>query len=161
MNYRTKFKSSGDIWFQIPALILWTLVVTLSFGNYNGPLYSIQSTMNLIGVIQFIVGLTTMILAQYTLGYNYSSFLVIREDHKLIKHGLYKYVRHPVYTGGIIAAFAIPVFTSSVQGFLVLLLIIPVLFYRMGIEENMLIEEFGDECREYMENTSRLIPFLY
>ena len=99
MNYRMKFKASGDIWFQIPALILWILVVTLSFGNYNGPLYSIQSTMNLMGVIQFIVGLTTMILAQYTLRYNYSSFLVIREDNKLIKHGLYKYVRHPVYTG--------------------------------------------------------------
>ena len=161
MNSQTKLKASGDKWFQIFGLILWTMVLVLSVRTYNGSLYSIESTMNLIGFIQFIVGLSTMIYAQINLGHNYSGLLVIKEDHKLIKHGLYKHVRHPVYTGGIIVVFSIPVYTSSVLGFLAAILIIPLLIYRMGIEETMLIEEFGDEYREYMSNTKRWIPYLY
>ena len=161
MNNQTKREASGDKWFQLFGIILWISILFLSLGNYNGSLYSIESTMNLVGLIQFIVGLSTMIYAQLNLGHNYSSFLVIKEDHELIKHGLYKHVRHPVYTGGIIVAFSIPVYTSSVLGFLAAILLIPLLIYRMGIEETMLIEEFGDEYREYMSNTKRWIPYLY
>ena len=161
MTSQRKLKASGDIWFQIFGLILWTLVLFLSLRTYNGSIYSIESTMNLIGFLQFVVGLSTMIVAQITLRHNYSGFLVIKEDHTLIKHGFYKHVRHPMYTGGIIVAFSIPVYASSVLGFLVAIMIIPLLIYRMGIEEKMLIEKFGDEYREYIENTKRWIPYLY
>jgi len=89
MNNQTKREASGDKWFQLFGIILWISILALSLGNYNGSLYSIESTMNLVGFIQFIVGLSTMIYAQLNLGHNYSSFLVIKEDHELIKHGLY------------------------------------------------------------------------
>jgi protein-S-isoprenylcysteine O-methyltransferase Ste14 len=161
MSYRVKFKAPGDIWFQLPGLILWIIILIFSFGDYKGPIYSIGSTANIIGAILFSIGLLIRLIAAYTLGMNYSSFLVIRKNHKLIKRGLYKYVRHPVYTGVFIGAFAIPVYTSSIPGFLMFLLSIPLFMYRMEIEERMLIEEFGDEYRDYMENTWRLVPFIY
>ena len=123
MNNQTKREASGDKWFQLFGIILWISILFLSLGNYNGSLYSIESTMNLVGLIQFIVGLSTMIYAQLNLGHNYSGFLVIKKDHELIKHGLYKHVRHPVYTGGIIVVFSIPVYTSSVLGFFAAILL--------------------------------------
>jgi len=52
-----------------------------------------------------------------------------------------------------------PVF-SSLYGFILMLELIPLTIYRIKIEEKMLIEKFGDEYREYMKKTKRLIPFV-
>ena len=56
---------------------------------------------------------------------------------------------------------AIPLVLSSVYGFLVMLGIVPLFLYRIGIEEKMLIEKFGDEYLQYMKRTRKLIPLIY
>ena len=92
---------------------------------------------------------------------SYSPTLEVRENHKLVKKGPYKCIRHPIYTGTIIAVIAIPIFTSSIVGFLLALLSIPLLEHRIKNEEKMLIEEYGDEYREYQESTWKLVPWVY
>jgi len=47
------------------------------------------------------------------------------------------------------------------KSFLLMLGLIPLMLYRIKIEEKMLIEKFGDEYRQYMEKTKKLIPFIY
>lgn len=114
------------------------------------------------GLALIIGGLAVMLVAQITLWRSYSSTLVIREDHQLITHGIYRFVRHPIYLGGLTAViFGIPVFTSSLYGFLVLIVLIPVILNRIGMEERLLIEEFGDEYRSFQKTARKLIPFIY
>lgn len=56
---------------------------------------------------------------------------------------------------------AIPLFLSSLYGLLIMSALIPFIFYRIRVEERMLIEEYGSEYKKYMENTRKLIPYVY
>ncbi len=151
-----------DRLFFFPAFIAWILLLVItSFGNIQSPFFSLSSPMNILGVLIFIVGLIITVNAQMTLKLNYSSTLRIREGHQLITHGIYKYVRHPVYSGVILRAFAISIYASSLLGFLFALTAIPLFNYRIGVEEKMLIEEFGDEYLEYTKATWKLFPYIY
>ncbi len=145
-----------------PALIIWLiLLMGASFQNLQRPLYTMQSPMNVVGALIFIVGLIITVNAQMTLKLNYSSTLKIKEGHQLITHGIYKYVRHPVYTGTLLRTFAIPIYTTSLLGFLFALTGIPLFNYRIGVEEKMLIKEFGDEYLEYSKKTWKVFPYIY
>ena len=150
-----------DRLFLIPGLIVWTLVLIISFGNLRAPLFSLTSPMNVAGVMLFLTGLTIRVSAAATLNKSYSPTLEVRDDHRLVKHGLYKYIRHPIYTGLFLGVLAVPVYASSLLGFLIALMSIPLVIYRMGVEEKMLSEEYGDEYLEYMKATWRLIPYVY
>jgi len=151
-----------DILFFFPAFIIWLiLLMGTSFQNLQRPLYTMQSPMNVVGALIFIIGLVITVNAQMTLKRNYSGTLRIREGHQLITHGIYKYVRHPVYTGTLLRTFAIPIYTTSLLGFLFALVGIPLVIYRIGVEEQMLIEEFSDEYLEYTKATRKLFPYVY
>ena len=150
-----------DIWFQIPGLILWIAILVASTRDYMGSLYVVRSPINLVATVLFGVLLVFRIWSHVVLDRSYSATLEIRDDHRLVKTGPYKYIRHPIYTGTILSIMCIPVFTSSLSGFLLSLLGIPLIIYRINNEEKMLVEEYGDEYREYQENTWRLFPFLY
>ena len=54
----------------------------------------------------------------------------------------------------------IPLFFPSIRGFILMLDLFPA-FYTGKIEEKMLVEKFGDEYKEYMKQTKRLIPLIY
>lgn len=93
---------------------------------------------------------------------NWSPVLEIKEGHKLITEGIYKYIRHPMYTQswlwvilqGIVAAnWFVLVFGIVTWGFMY--------FTRVFYEEKMMIEEFGDEYLKYMQHTGRLLPKLF
>ena len=117
--------------------------------------------VNLVGVGFIVIGLALRIVARLTLGRQFSYALRTLDEHKLIKHGIYKRVRHPAYTGDLLFWFGVALLLSSLNGFLILLLLIPCFTYRTKIEENMLIARFGDEYREYMKTTKRFLPYLY
>lgn len=87
--------------------------------------------------------------------------LQIVERHQLVKDGLYKHVRHPIYLGETLRNFGFVLIPSSIYGALLIAVATIFLFFRMGIEEKMLIEVFGDEYKEYQKNTKKMIPYLY
>lgn len=118
------------------------------------------SMWNIAGLTLFVVGLTIALVAVFTLRRFYLSTLVIVGHHQLITRGIYRYIRHPVYLGCIIAILGVPVSAPSLTGFLLMLLLIPIILIRIRMEEEMLIEEFGDAYRVYKETTRKLIPFI-
>ncbi len=110
-------------------------------------------------VILFALNLVLFIWCHKSLGENWSSGLEIREGHKLIQKGPYRKIRHPMYThfwlfiisqGLILDNWIVMVYGLIAWGTLY--------FLRVGKEEEMMIEEFGDEYKEYMKKTGRLIP---
>ena len=163
------------IFFGIPALSVFTLgLIVCAHSVYIGIvstlvnitkrptiLQDIESN-KIIGIVVFLIGLSYAIIAVTTLKSNYSSTLVIREDHKLIKHGVYRFSRHPVYIGVLVACIiGIPVFSWSLPGFIVLSVLLPIVLFRIKIEENLLLKEFGKEYEDYKKSTKKLIPFIF
>ena len=117
--------------------------------------------VNFVGLGLFLIGFSIRRVAKRTLGKYYSYDLRTLSDHKLIKHGIYSYVRHPISLAAIIYSLGIPLVFSSLCGFLLMLGLIPLFLYRIGIEESMLLEKFGEEYRDYMKKTKKIIPFVY
>ena len=150
-----------DVVFQVSGLLLLVAILIVSGRGLYSPGVMVLSPRTVVAVLMFIVGLAISVSAQVTMNKNYSWTLEIREGHTLVTSGMFRYVRHPVYLGGFTRIIAIPVFTASLPGFVLGLLSLIVLNYRIGLEEGMLIEEFGEEYEWYKERTWRLFPYIY
>ena len=149
--------------FVIPATLVFALallVAALDFIYIQKGVYRF-GIVNAAGLALFLIGVVIRFVGKRTLGKYYSYGLRTLSDHKLVKHGIYKHIRHPISLAAIIYDVGIPLFFSSLYGFLLMLGLIPLMLYRIKIEEKMLIEKFGDEYREYMKKTKKLIPFIY
>jgi len=90
-----------------------------------------------------------------------STRLQIVEDQRLITGGVYGLVRHPLYLGDMLRNYGIAMVFSSMYGLLFMLAANLLLVARIRMEEEMLLEAFGDEYSDYMKRTKRLIPFIY
>ena len=87
--------------------------------------------------------------------------LKIVKEQKLVKDGLYKHIRHPLYLGEILRNLGFVVIFSSLYGILIVLLASIFLLFRIVIEEKMLIVVFGEEYKEYRRKTKKIIPYIY
>jgi len=118
--------------------------------------------INRIGILMMIGGLTLRYLAAKTLGEFYTRTLLVTPEQQVIEQGLYRVVRHPGYLGILIASVGAGLATAN---WIVIVTIMVTKFlglgYRIYSEEEMLKAEFGDKYRAYMENTWRLIPFIF
>ncbi len=162
------------LYFALPAIVVFTAgLVVSAIDGYDGLVETIWdlvwgsrswealSVPNVIGLLLFVTGLAIALVAVRTLGRLYASTLVTREGHRLISHGIYRYMRHPIYFGVIMICFGVPVYAPSLYGFFVMSALVPLFLIRISLEEAMLIEEFGDAYRSYKQDTKKLIPFVY
>jgi len=136
----------------------WGTVWGLVKHPRNLSTFSLQS---IFGLALFFIGFTIMIIGQVTLQRNYSGTVVIKDDHQLITHGIYRYTRNPIYLGLIIVVTSLPIYVSSLYGFLTSLFLTPIILNRIRLEEKILTEEFQDVYKKYKETTKKLIPFIY
>jgi protein-S-isoprenylcysteine O-methyltransferase Ste14 len=95
-----------------------------------------------------------------TLGKNLTDTVVTRREHTLVTAGPYRWVRHPFYDCVAIAAIATGLMTANWFVLITTSLIFFLLAVRTRIEEEKLIERFGDEYRRYMERTGAFFPRL-
>ncbi len=112
----------------------------------------------------FLFGISAILFwwVHKTLGDNWSPMLEIQKNHTLIKSGPYKLVRHPMYTQVWLWVICQWLILSNwfigIAGFISWGLLY---FIRVNDEEKMMIDEFGDEYRNYMKNTKKIIPWIY
>lgn len=149
--------------FLLPWIFVMTLALVVTIWEFNqGGASELKMTpLSILGILFITLGLPIVLVAHLTLWRFYSSTLIIRKDHKLIQHGIYKNIRHPIYSGTILAILAIPLFLSSLFGFATMALTIPLFLKRIKIEEKLLIDEFGAEYERYRETTKKLIPYFF
>jgi protein-S-isoprenylcysteine O-methyltransferase Ste14 len=95
-----------------------------------------------------------------SLGRNLTDTVVTRKEHTLVTTGPYRYVRHPFYLAFFVAAMGGSLITAN--WFVLLASFIPIgfLLARTPIEEEKLIERFGNDYRQYMSATGRFLPKL-
>jgi protein-S-isoprenylcysteine O-methyltransferase Ste14 len=128
------------------------------------PTFDIRGTRDLIfyaGTLLIPVGVLVRFIAIRQLGKFFVPEVVIQSDQRVIQTGLYRYVRHPSYTGLLLACVGVGLgFTNWLSLLIMLVASYGLLNYRMNVEERALLNAFGDEYRRYMQRTKRVIPFL-
>lgn len=113
-----------------------------------------------IGVAVLASGLGLTVWARRVLGKNWSGRIAIQDDQQLVRTGPYHLIRHPIYTGGLIAILGSAVASGSVSGFLALALACAALGLKIRIEERWMLEKFGDQYAEYRRSSWNLVPYL-
>ncbi len=113
------------------------------------------------GTILCIVGILIMIWARQHLDKNWSGNVIIQQGHSLSRSGPYKYVRHPIYSGGLLAMFASAIVLGNIFGFIWVLFCAFGLILKSKQEEELLIKQFPDEYPLYKKQVKMLIPFIW
>ena len=142
----------GDIasivlYMLVPQWISWSKVAMPSWLRWLGVIGALCSTL--------LVAWT-----HRTLGRQYSAELAIQKEHSLVTTGPYARTRHPMYTGLNMFSFSMALTTSNLLVILFSILVIVPFPWIAREEEELLIETFGEEYREYMRRTGRFFPQL-
>ncbi len=120
------------------------------------------SWMTITGVIMIVTGVLFRAWSVRTLGKYFTPTVQIKDEHQLISSGPYKIIRHPSYFAAFLTMAGAAVLLESLTGIAVTIIAMSFAYYvRIGIEEQKLIEHFGNRYREYMLHTKRIIPFVF
>jgi protein-S-isoprenylcysteine O-methyltransferase Ste14 len=124
--------------------------------------YPFQPMLAWIGVLVASAALIMFYLTHRALGRNWSISLDVREGHRLVTDGIYRHVRHPMYTAfwlwAVAQALLLPNWVSGLSG----IVGFGTLYcFRVSREERLMLEAFGEAYRDYMARTARLIPWLH
>lgn len=114
------------------------------------------------GVAAFMVtaGLLFAVWARVHLGTNWSGRVSLKENHELIRTGPYRFVRHPIYTGLLLAIFGTALAVGEWRGLLATALMFVSYWRKLRVEEALMRATFGDDYRRYCEHTAALIPYV-
>lgn len=116
----------------------------------------------LAGIVLFVAGLVLRWWAIITLGRFFTVDVTIEKDHELVERGPFCVVRHPSYTGVLLAFVGFALSLRNWAALLVILLPIGAAFiHRMNVEEDALSRALGRRYADYMKRTKRLVPLVY
>jgi protein-S-isoprenylcysteine O-methyltransferase Ste14 len=134
----------------------------MAFGFPRFADYAFQPAQAWLGLFVALASLAMFRLTHHALGRNWSVSLELREQHALVTQGVYRHVRHPMYTAFWLWAVAQALLLPNwVAGFAALVGFGILFFGRVAREERLMLEKFGDEYRAYMSRTYRLVPGVY
>jgi protein-S-isoprenylcysteine O-methyltransferase Ste14 len=141
--------------FVIP--LIYVLTEQPKFANYT-----FRPVQAWLGLLVLVAAMALLYRTHRDLGRAWSITLEIRDQHRLITQGIYERLRHPMYAAfwlwAISQALLLPNWIAGLSG---LVGFGTLFFARVGHEERMMLETFGDEYRAYMARTYRLIPGIY
>jgi protein-S-isoprenylcysteine O-methyltransferase Ste14 len=113
------------------------------------------------GLLLTFFGLAFAVWARLLLGSNWSSNVTLKQDHTLVRRGPYTLVRHPIYTGLLLATLGTALIIGEVRGLVALGLLFLAFWLKSSMEERFMIEQFGSEYRLYMRQVKGLIPYVF
>jgi protein-S-isoprenylcysteine O-methyltransferase Ste14 len=114
-----------------------------------------------LGVLLVLAGLAFAIWARWHLGRNWSSTVAVKQDHTLIQSGPYRWIRHPIYSGMVLALFGTALAIGEPRGFLGAGLILLGFVIKLLGEEARMRDTFPLAYDAYCRRTARLIPGVF
>ncbi len=161
---KTQVKSNAD---KNSLLVLWVCIAGgLMLGgfapHYINLTFPALAWIHNAGLVVLLAGFLVRWLAILQLGKMFTVNVSINSGHQLKTNGLYGLVRHPSYLGALLILLGIGLFTGDAAA-LIVVFIPPLLafIYRMHVEENALVAEFGPEYVDYKNKVARIIPGVY
>ena len=118
--------------------------------------------LSLCGIFLMLLGLILRWTAILTLRKYFTVNVSILPGHQIVKKGLYKYIRHPSYSGSLFSFLGLGLaFSNWLSSIVIFVPILTAFIYRIQVEEKALIQAFGQEYLNYSKTTKRLIPKIY
>ncbi len=127
---------------------------------FSHPVFTPPLALGWFGAALTAIGIGFAIWARVNLGRNWSSRPAMKEHHELVTTGPYAYVRHPIYSGIMLAALGTAL-TSSIFGIGMFIFISITFALRLNKEEKIMLELFPEQYPEYQKRTKRLVPFVW
>ena len=112
------------------------------------------------GVVLTYAGIALAIWARFVLGKNWSAMVTIKEGHQLIQTGPYSVVRHPIYSGLLLAVMGTALAVGEIRGLVAAAIAFTAWLAKSRTEEAFLMEQFGSQYEEYRRRTRALVPFI-
>jgi protein-S-isoprenylcysteine O-methyltransferase Ste14 len=144
------------------SIILLVLAPFFVGGQHEGLLYQHLypnlPVVQYFGVLLLLLGLGFAVWARFVLGRNWSGIVTVKENHTLITHGPYAWVRHPIYSGILLALLGTGVTVGTVLQLLVVPVVALAFWLKLRTEENFMFETFGEQYAVYCEQVNALIP---
>jgi protein-S-isoprenylcysteine O-methyltransferase Ste14 len=106
-------------------------------------------------------GLAFAIWARHTIGRNWSAIVTLKQDHELVTHGPYAFVRHPIYTGLLFGLLGSALALGQWRGLLAVAIFLLAVLRKVRLEERWMHERFGVAYDAYRARVKALIPFLF
>ena len=128
---------TGNFGFSLPVVLRWTGAVLMAMGD-----------------LIFLV-------ARLEMGRFWSAELTIQPDHRLIETGIFRFIRHPMYSGFLIFGVGLILLSANLFGCFYLPVVAFLIFDRLPQEEQMMQEQFGEAYTQYKSHTHALIPGIY
>jgi protein-S-isoprenylcysteine O-methyltransferase Ste14 len=113
-----------------------------------------------LGLLMTVAGLLFACWARAMLGRNWSGVVQLKQDHELIEAGPYRHVRHPIYSGLLLAFLGTALMIGEWRALLALAIIALSFWRKLRLEERWLGEYFGDAYADYMRRVKALVPGL-
>jgi protein-S-isoprenylcysteine O-methyltransferase Ste14 len=110
------------------------------------------------GVLLTGAGVAIAIWARWHLGANWSGVVTLKEGHELIRTGPYRTIRHPIYTGILLALFGTAVTAGEVRGLLAVAIAWVSFYWKARREEAFLTQEFGEKFGTHVKQTGMFLP---
>jgi protein-S-isoprenylcysteine O-methyltransferase Ste14 len=156
-------QSSGSRLMQMSVILLVLLPFVVEgrrAGLMYRHLYPHGLFIQYFGVLLMLLGLGFAVWARFVLGRNWSGIVTVKEDHTLITAGPYAWVRHPIYTGILLALLG----TAFALGTILNLVEVPAvafaLWLKLRTEEKFMLETFGEQYTAYGRRVKALIPHV-
>jgi len=163
MPDRQAVEHEGRAMFAVRVLMFFLLLAWLALYAINPPWMEALSVpfpgwLRWVGFVLGLASLGFWAWTQVALGKEWSPQLQLREEHHLVTTGPYARVRHPLYTAMLGWGASVALVTANWVFIVLAVVAIVGLFARVPREEQMMIEEFGEEYKAYMQRTGRFFP---
>jgi protein-S-isoprenylcysteine O-methyltransferase Ste14 len=144
----------------VKVAILAAIIVQAAFGIAIVPIANSPGPIVLAGLALYTVGLLTSVTARIQLGRNWSDIekSYVKQDHALVEHGLYRYIRHPIYTGDLLLLTGLELALNSwaVAGALA----VAIYVRQQAIREERKLLQTLPGYNDYVGRTSRFLPLI-
>ena len=161
-NKRTVYQQSFAS-ILIERLILFiSIFVLIEVHPLRVPIFQETAAAQVSGIVLCAAGVAISIWARKILGRNWSGVATLKENHELVRSGPYRFVRHPIYSGIILALLGTVLATGPFVFSAIAVLVIAVLFkFRSLREEKLMLTQFPEAYPQYMQDVKSLIPYVY
>jgi protein-S-isoprenylcysteine O-methyltransferase Ste14 len=151
---------SSRLWHIVPLMIGVILIVSghISVSWLSIRLLPWTSAAYWTGVVLLALGLAFTVWARRHLGRNWSATVTLKEGHQLIRTGPYRWVRHPIYTGLLIALLGSAIARGELRAVIGLVIVAAAFIRKLRIEERWMCEHFKEEYERYSAAVPALIP---